>query len=173
MQPQKSNTHIFKYLIPLIVIALVLGYYLVLPAFIVVEKNEEISFETIPKSQGAQDTQKTKEVNLDNLKNQEPKILSQNNFQKAAYDVKGQALVLQKGSQRILRFEDFETINGPKLHIYLVNSTDSSQFYDLGLIKATKGSVNYQIPDNLDLSQYDQVQVYCVPFKKVFSYASI
>ena len=103
-----------KFLIPLFIMVLVLGYYLVLPAFIVVEKNEEIQFKTPDNSEFQDPKQK-------NIQSQ-PEILSQNDFQKAAYDVKGQALVMQQGQQRIIRFENFETINGPSLNIYLVNS---------------------------------------------------
>ncbi|MBI96111.1 hypothetical protein CL656_03100 [bacterium] len=154
-----------KFLIPIFILVFVLGYYLVLPAFIVLEKNEEISFE----KPGNSELQDPKQKNIQG----QPEILSQNDFQKAAYDVKGQALVLQQNNQRILRFENFETINGPSLNIYLVNSKNKDIYHDLGPIKATKGNVNYQIPESLDLNQYDQVQVYCVPFKKVFSYASL
>ena len=158
-----------KFIVPLVIIGLVLAYYLVLPAFIVVEKDEAIIFESIASTESQVPTQEnTQEVNA-----AKPEILSQNDFQKAAYDVKGQALLMQQGQQRIIRFENFETINGPSLNIYLINSKNKDIFYDLGPIKATKGNVNYQIPDNLDLSQYDQVQVYCVPFKKVFSYANL
>jgi len=154
-----------KILIPFFILLLALGYYLVLPAFIVVEKNQEISFET-------SENPKSKDPTEKNIQSQ-PEILSQNDFQKAAYEVKGQALILQQDNQRILRFENFETINGPSLNIYLVNSKNKDIYHDLGPIKATKGNVNYQIPESLDLNQYDQVQVYCVPFKKVFSYANL
>jgi len=158
-----------KFILPLAALGLVLAYYLVLPAFIVVEKDEAIMFEPIASSEA----QETSQANSQELESNLPEILSQNDFQKAAYDVKGQALLMQQGQQRIIRFENFETINGPSLNIYLVNSQNKDVFFDLGPIKATKGNVNYQIPDDLDLSQYDQVQVYCVPFKKVFSYANL
>ena len=44
--------------------------------------------------------------------------------------------LLQQGQQRIIRFENFETINGPSLNIYLVNSQNKDII--LGPIKATK-----------------------------------
>lgn len=158
-----------KFLIPLLILGLIAGYYLVLPAFIVIEMDEEITFSdqeyTVDKSE-VLENQNVSQAN-------EPVVLSSTDFQKAEYDVKGQAILLQKGLERILRFENFETINGPSLNIYLVNSNNKEIYYDLGKIKATKGNVNYQIPNDLDLSQYDQVQVYCVPFKKVFSFADL
>ena len=158
-----------KILVPLLVLSLIAGYYLVLPAFIVIEMDEEITF-----SNSELTTSQSSNIESQNLSNlNQPVVLSSTDFQKAEHDVKGQAILLQKAQERILRFENFETINGPSLNIYLVNSQNKDLFYDLGPIKATKGNVNYQIPDDLDLSQYDQVQVYCVPFKKVFSYANL
>jgi hypothetical protein len=140
------------------VLILVLGYYLVLPAFIVIEANEDITF--------------TEPTNQENNQSQlEPVLLVESNLIPQEHDVEGKILVLEQNNQKILRFEDFYTINGPNLHIYLVDSNNTDQFIDLGEIKATKGNVNYQLPDGIDLNKFNQVRVYCVPFKKVFSYA--
>jgi len=145
-------------LISLLIIAL--GYYLVLPAFIVIEANEDIIF--------------NETTNQENNQNQsKPVILSESNLIPEEHEVEGKVLILEQNDQKILRFEDFYTINGPNLHIYLVDSNNTDQFIDLGEIKATKGNVNYQLPDGIDLNKYNQVRVYCVPFKKVFSYASL
>lgn len=153
-----------KFILPILIISLVLAYYLVLPAFIVVEKDEAISFNLPENPQQSEALINPQEsLKLD--------ILSQTDFQAAEHQVQGQALIMQQGQQRILRFENFETINGPSLHIYLVDTQKLTPAYDLGPIKATKGNVNYPIPDDLDLSQFNQIQVYCVPFKKVFSFA--
>jgi hypothetical protein len=72
-----------------------------------------------------------------------------------------------------LRFENFETINGPKLHIYLASDLSADDYIDLGEIKATKGNVNYEIPDGTDLEKYNKVLVWCRPFKVLFSYSEL
>ena len=44
---------------------------------------------------------------------------------------------------------------------------------DLGIIKATKGNVNYEIPQDIDTTKYNKVLVWCKPFKVLFSYAEL
>lgn len=119
------------------------------------------------------------EINKDNVvemmepKDSEANLLSQAFFKPRAHGVEGKALLIEDGPDIILRFEDFETINGPNLHIYLSSDLGSSDFIDLGEIKATKGNVNYDIPLGTDLTKYDKVLVWCVPFKVLFSYADL
>ena len=46
-------------------------------------------------------------------------------------------------------------------------------FIDLGKIKATKGNVNYDIPEGVDTDKYNKVLVWCVPFGVIFSYSEL
>jgi hypothetical protein len=92
-------------------------------------------------------------------------------FVSRAHDTAGQAIVLGDGSgQRFLRFENFETSNGPDLNVYLVNSSVGgvSDFVDLGDLKGNVGDQNYEIPVGVDLSVYDTVIVWCVRFSENF-----
>jgi len=106
-----------------------------------------------------------------NAKN--PTILSQAEFEARAHDVTGQALLINDQGILTLRFEDFETINGPDLHIYLSRDLKAKDYVDLGKIKATKGNVNYSIPRYTDVTKYHQVLVWCVPFGVLFSSADL
>lgn len=92
------------------------------------------------------------------------------------YSTGGQAVVLGNGTgQRFLRFENFETSNGPDLNVYLVNSStgDVSDFVDLGDLKGNIGEQNYEIPADVDLSVYDTVWVWCVRFGTGFGSAEL
>ena len=100
-------------------------------------------------------------------------IVAQGSFKERAHEAKGSALLIDDNGELILRFEDFETINGPNLHIYLSAGLGDDDFIDLGKIKATKGNVNYEIPPGTDIEKYDKVLVWCVPFKVLFSYADL
>jgi len=100
-------------------------------------------------------------------------LLSEEDFKARAHSVEGKALLIEENGKKILRFEDFETINGPNLHIYLSSDLGADDFIDLGEIKATKGNVNYEIPEGVDTEKYDKVLVWCVPFRVLFSYAEI
>jgi len=80
---------------------------------------------------------------------------------------------------RVLRFEDFRSKNGPDLHVYLSTEAPTSTFAGLGAdeihlggLKGNVGNQNYDIPADIDLSQYRSVVIYCVPFRVVFSTAA-
>ena len=89
-----------------------LFYFLVYPAFLVIEKNDSLP-ENLNKPE------------IMNEETPEIKKIIEGNFISNAHDVKGKALIFKQNNRKILRFEDFETINGPDLHIYL--STDKSE----------------------------------------------
>ncbi len=101
------------------------------------------------------------------------RLLAVGDFQAKFHSVKGQALLIEKGNQKIIRFKDFETDNGPDLHIYLSSDLSNKDFIDLGKIRATKGNVNYELATSADTSRYNRVLVWCVPFGVLFSYAEL
>ncbi|MCY3914827.1 MAG: DM13 domain-containing protein [Chloroflexi bacterium] len=81
--------------------------------------------------------------------------------------------------ERVLRFEDFRSKNGPDLHVYLSTEAPTSTFaglganeIHLGALKGNVGNQNYDIPADLDLSEYRSVVIYCVPFRVIFSTAA-
>ena len=147
----KKNYNLKKWLVLAgFFIAIPVAWYLISPAFIVVEVNEEISNENMQ---------------------EETNILNQAGFVANAHDVKGKALIIDDKGRKILRFEDFETINGPDLFIYLSSDLEAGDFISLGEIKGTKGNVNYEIPSNVDLEKYNKVLVWCRAFRVLFSHA--
>ncbi len=95
----------------------------------------------------------------------------------ASHRGSGTATILQQGEQRVLRFEEFEVTNGPDLHVLLVeniagtSSSELGEYVDLGALKGNLGSQNYDIPADLDLSQFSGVVIYCQPFHVVFATA--
>ncbi len=101
-----------------------------------------------------------------------PQLIAQGDFIAAAHEVEGEALLIE-GEETIIRFENFESINGPNLHIYLATDIEATDYIDLGEIKATKGNVNYSVPAETDLEKYNHVLVWCVPFAVNFSYAKL
>ncbi len=102
-----------------------------------------------------------------------PRVLSQAPFIASAHDVQGKALLIDTGKEKIIRFENFKTINGPALRIYLATDLSAKDFVDLGEIKATEGNVNYQLPAGTDTSKYKNVLVWCKAFSILFSYAQL
>jgi hypothetical protein len=74
-----------------------------------------------------------------------------------------------------LRFEEFSVRNGPDLHVYLSTAPDGlgDGSLDLGSLKATDGSFNYEIPPGVDVSVYSSVLVWCEPFAVLFAIAPL
>ena len=115
----------------------------------------------------------------------EPEIatLAAGTFVDRSHPATGDASVLNDGSeQRFLRFEDFETDNGPDLNVYLTKAdadADAGAFgvdgdyVDLGRLKGNIGSQNYEIPADVDLAEFDTVVIWCVRFGVAFGAADL
>ncbi len=88
-----------------------------------------------------------------------------------AFNVSGAVSLLEVGGQKILRFENLDTLNGPELRIYLASNLSDKDIVDLGPIRATKGNVNYNVPANTDTAKYRYVLVWSKSFGIMFSYA--
>jgi len=169
-------------IILLFVIIIPIAYYLISPVFKVVELEEESplqvkdAMDTMDAATKAEferqvDAMKDKIIVMDDAM-PAANIVSQGNFKARAHEVDGKAILIEKDGKKILRFEDFDTINGPNLHIYLSSELGDNDFIDLGKLKATKGNFNYDL-DSIDTNKYNKVLVWCVPFSVLFSYAEL
>jgi len=85
----------------------------------------------------------------------------------------GEVRIVESDGQPIVRFENFKTINGPNVHVYLAKDLDAKEFIDLGRLRGTEGNINYTIPSSVDISEYKYVMHWCVPFGVLFNYAEI
>ncbi len=113
----------------------------------------------------------------------DPVVISQGQFVGADsfHQGAGQATIYQlPEGGHVLRFEDFDVTNGPDLHVILVkNPSPTSRedvgddYIDLGSLKGNIGSQNYDIPADVDLSEYQSVVIYCMPFHVVFATATL
>ena len=110
------------------------------------------------------------------------KLVSAGEFHKVAHDAQGYAMVHKLADgKRILRFTEFETSNGPELHVYLVAAKDAADsdtvkkagFVDLGALKGNKGDQNYELANDLDLTKYQSVSVWCKRFGVNFATAPL
>lgn len=90
-----------------------------------------------------------------------------------AHPASGTARVITDGNDRYLRYENYKTINGPDLRVYLATDTQATDFVDLGPLKATEGNVNYLIPAHTNLSQYRYALTWCEDFSVLFNSAEL
>ena len=84
-------------------------------------------------------------------------------------------LVIGPDGEVILRFQDYAVRNGPDLHVYLTPDPNGDVHVEgaisLGPVKATQGSVNYEVPADVDLDSFRAAVIYCVPFQVTFATA--
>lgn len=110
-----------------------------------------------------------------------PQPLAAGMFKGYAHETKGDASIYQVNGKRVLRLTNFETSNGPDVHVYLVAAPDAMDdatvktagFIDLGPMKGNKGDQNYEIPDNVDLAKYRAVTIWCARFNVNFGTAPL
>jgi hypothetical protein len=89
---------------------------------------------------------------------------------------RGQALLIETAPNAYtLRFEDFSVRNGPDLFVYLSQDPGgyTGDALELGRLKATDGSFNYEIPPGTDISQFKSAIVWCKPFSVLFAAAPL
>jgi hypothetical protein len=111
-----------------------------------------------------------------------PVELASGRFRGVAHESKGIATLYQQpDGKRVLRLTEFQTSNGPQLHVYLVAAADATDndtvknagFVDLGDLKGNQGDQNYEVPASVDLSKYRAVTVWCQRFGVNFATASL
>lgn len=108
------------------------------------------------------------------------KLISQGSFESYAHETKGSALISEVEGKSILSLKDFETSNGPDVHVYLVKGNNPDQasvgkngFLDLGVIKGNQGNQNYELPAGTNLDEYGAVAIWCKRFGVDFGGAAL
>jgi hypothetical protein len=108
--------------------------------------------------------------------------LAKGTFKGLAHETRGTATIYQPADgKRTLRLADFETSNGPDVHVYLTgaeiekgsDAVKGAGFIDLGSMKGNKGDQNYDIPLNTDLSRYKFATIWCARFGVNFGNAPL
>ena len=152
------------------VVAVIVGWYAFRPELLFINKSVN---ESMPGAQSASTAM---------AKTTEPMILVKGEFRGLAHETKGTAAVYQLGDgKRVLRLTNFETSNGPDVHVYLVaaqaaNDNDAVKkagFIDLGSMKGNIGDQNYDVPADVDLSRYQSVSIWWARFGVNFGAASL
>ena len=151
-------------------IALAAAWYAFRPELLFVNKTVQ---EALPTAQSG---------SIAMAKSTDPRILAKGGFRGLAHETKGVASLYQlPDGTRLLRLSDFETSNGPDVHVYLVAaevakdnvSVKRAGFIDLGSLKGNKGDQNYEVPADADLDIYRSVSIWCARFGVNFGAATL
>jgi Electron transfer DM13 len=153
----------------IVVVVVAIAWYLFRPELIFVNKTVN---EALPQNATiagtAEDPQST--------------VLATGCFHSIAHETSGVATIHQLGDgKRLVRFTTFDTSNGPDVRVYLVAAPDvkdsetvtQAGFVDLGAMKGNRGDQNYEVPTNIDLSQYQSVTIWCRRFGVNFATAPL
>jgi hypothetical protein len=155
-----------KMAIPIAVVVAVAAWYAFRPERLVVNRTVN---EAIPDAQSSSSAQSSQ-------------LLVSGQFYSILHPTQGTAAVYQMGDgTRVLRFTNFSTSNGPDVHVYMVASDDAKDaatveragFVDLGVIKGNIGDQNYTLGNDLDLSKYRAVSIWCKRFSVNFGAAGL
>ena len=110
------------------------------------------------------------------------KVLARGDFHNAEKAGKGTATVYQLADgKRVLRLSDFETDNGPDLHVRLIAADDArdtvsvakTDYVEVAKLKGNKGAQNYELPESVDLNKYRAVSIWCNRFSVNFAVAPL
>ncbi|MEV4786217.1 DM13 domain-containing protein [Streptomyces tuirus] len=93
-------------------------------------------------------------------------------------------LVRLSDGSHVVRLEDLDTSNGPDLRVWLTDAPvkegragwhvfDDGAYVSLGKLKGNKGSQNYAVPTDVDLSRYSSVSIWCDRFDVSFGAAEL
>lgn len=85
------------------------------------------------------------------------------------YQTSGKIKTVTAENKLYLRFEEFQTTNGPDLFVYLVEpGKETVDGIRLGALKGNQGDQNYIIPKEVDLTQHSRVVIWCRAFDADF-----
>ncbi len=85
----------------------------------------------------------------------------------------GTVRIIEADSKSYIRYENFKTINGPDIYVYLAKDLEAQDFISLGKVRGTEGNINYLIPKDTNLKEYKYVMTWCKAFGVLFNYAEI
>lgn len=85
----------------------------------------------------------------------------------------GSIRTIRSPEETIVRFENYDGTNGPDLFVYLAKDLDANEFVNLGRAKGNQGNINYTVPEDVDIDEYQYVMTWCKAFGVLFDYAEI
>ncbi len=86
----------------------------------------------------------------------------------------GNVSVIEVGDKYIIRFEDnFHVANGPDLFVGLGKDGEYKKEAQIARLKGNIGSQNYELPEGINLEDYNEVWIWCRAFSVGFAKAKL
>jgi hypothetical protein len=115
----------------------------------------------------------------------QPVVLAEGILISHEHSTSGTVRILQlDDGTRVLRLENLKTSDGPMLEVWLTDAPvisgtagwgvfDDGRYVSLGALKGNVGNQNYRIPDDVNLSDYTSVSIWCARFHVSFGAAEL
>ncbi|MFD1314798.1 DM13 domain-containing protein [Namhaeicola litoreus] len=108
---------------------------------------------------------------MDEMSMIEDEKIYQGNFISVAHPTSGIASTNKE--KTMLEFKNFKTDDGPKLDVYLSKESNPDNYINLGELKGIEGDFTHDLPENVNLSEYKFVVIWCVEFSVSFGHAEL
>lgn len=106
--------------------------------------------------------------------NTAPVVVAMGSFVDADSFHKGEGTVklIKTGDKYFIRFEDdFKTTNGPDLFVHFGKDGKYVSEAKIGSLKGNIGGQNYEVPENINPNDYNEIWVWCRAFSVPFTSA--
>lgn len=142
--------------IPISIVLIGFGYYTISPFFINIKVDDQN-----PATDTTSSTTSVQSIVLVNV------------VGTAGHPASGTVRLVEADDKKYIRYENFKTINGPDIYVYLAKDLDAKEFVNLGRVRATEGNVNYEIPVEVNVTDYPYVLIWCKTFGVLFNSAKL
>jgi len=162
-----------KIIIAVALCAVVLfGYYVISPLFRNIKADEALPVEVTsaistssPVVVSTEGEQKNEAINRDSS----PALV----VGTLGHPASGTARIVTSERKTYVRYENFKTINGPDIFVYLSKDLEAKEYINLGAVRATEGNINYEIPTTVNVAEYPYVLTWCKQFGVLFNSAKL
>ncbi len=87
--------------------------------------------------------------------------------------VSGSAKIYLKDNQQILALENFNSSNGPDLHVYISKEEQPVTYIDLGRLQSVTGNQQYHLTGVINFSEYKYALIHCQRYNHLFGSAQL
>lgn len=106
-------------------------------------------------------------------------VQSSGAFIDAEHPTKGTASIITEKGKKYIQFDNqFRSDNGPDLFVILhkddtlpITGIKEADYVSIAALKSTNGAQKYEIPENVDVSNFKSVAIWCREFNATFGYA--
>ncbi len=106
-------------------------------------------------------------------------VQSSGAFIDAEHPTKGNASIITENGKKYIQFDNqFKSDNGPDLFVILhkddklpITGIKEADYVSIAPLKSTNGVQKYEIPENVDVSNFKSVAIWCREFNATFGYA--